>query len=85
MNLCKQNFQTSQCSNSPLPEVLSSPQLQNRGGGVEPQHFRQSALKAGYSLFSGRALFIFYVSNKSHLLEPAFYFFFKKRSIYLKK
>lgn len=72
MNLCKQKFQSSHCSNSLLPEVLSSPQLQNRGGGVEPQHFRQSALNACYSLFSCRALFIFCVSNNSHLLERCF-------------
>lgn len=45
MNLFKQKFQRSHCSNSLLPEVLSSPQQQNRRGGAEPQHFRQSLWK----------------------------------------
>lgn len=72
MNLFKQKFQRSHCSNSLLPEVLSSPQQQSRRGGAELQHFRQSALKACYSLFSFMVLFLFYVSNKSRLLEHCF-------------
>lgn len=77
MNLFKQKFQRSRCSNSLLPEVLSSPQRQNRRGGVEPQYFRQSALKACYSLFSCMVLFIFYVSKKSRFLERFLLEFFK--------
>lgn len=59
------------------------PTRQSRRGGAEPQYFRQSALKACYSLFGCLVLFIFCVSNKSRLLEHwlgvfclLFFFFF---------